>query len=298
MARPAQGSKSAAPATLTDATVPPAEMRELVLGVGYLAAGANVIMQLARLPVGHGVARSTVDSGRVERHPLKRLRTTTSYLMVAIFGTDHERAVLRREIDRVHAMVRSSLEDPVAYSAFDPDLQLWVAACLYEGLEDLYRRVHGGHADQRVVDEVIYPWSARLATTLQVPGHMWPTDREGFDAYWEAGVSSIELDDLTRSYLHGIAGASFVVARLGPLRRPLEQLLGPIARFFALGFLAQPFREQLGLPWSDRQQRRFDGVVRAAFALARRLPRPVREFPFNLYLWDARRRIRSGRPLL
>ena len=72
-------------------------------GLSLAAGGANVIMQLARLPVGRGVAESRVDSGRVDRHPIKRLRTTTAYLLIAMLGTEAERTELRRQIDRVHA---------------------------------------------------------------------------------------------------------------------------------------------------------------------------------------------------
>ena len=111
-----------------------------VLGHFGLAAGnANVIMQLARLPVGHGVARSTVDSGRVDKHPIKRLRTTASYLAVSMLGTEDERRAMRHEVNRAHTSVHSEPSDPVPYNAFDQDLQLWVAACLYWGTADLFR---------------------------------------------------------------------------------------------------------------------------------------------------------------
>ena len=50
----------------------PREVTEAMSGLALAAAGANVIMQLAILPVGHGVAKSTVESGRVDKHPIKR----------------------------------------------------------------------------------------------------------------------------------------------------------------------------------------------------------------------------------
>src|SRR5437879_5455790 len=80
----------------------PAEVRDTVCGLAFAAGGANVIMQLSRLPVGHGVALSRVDSGRVDKHPLKRFRTTATFLAVATFGSEEERAALRDEINRVH----------------------------------------------------------------------------------------------------------------------------------------------------------------------------------------------------
>src|SRR4051812_11160147 len=95
---------------------------------------ANVVMQLALLPVGRGVAESTVHSGRVDKHPFKRQRTTGSYLIVAMLGSDAERAAMRDEVNRQHAgVVRDEGEADVPYNAFDPELQLWVAACIYVG---------------------------------------------------------------------------------------------------------------------------------------------------------------------
>src|SRR3954452_15849686 len=66
---------------------------------------ANVIMQLALLPVGRGVAESTVDSGRVDKHPFKRQRTTASYLVVAMLGSEEQRRVMRQEVNRSHSAV-------------------------------------------------------------------------------------------------------------------------------------------------------------------------------------------------
>lgn len=276
---------------------PPPELRDLLCGTSLLAGGANVIMQLSRLPVGHGVARSKVESGRVDKHPVKRLRTTSAFLVVALLGTEEERLALRAEINRAHTLVRSDPGDPVAYNAFDPELQLWVAACLYKGIEDIYALLYGA-ADRDRLDNHLYPYAKRLGTTLQVTEEMWPADRAAFEAYWNKGVADIEMDDLTRAYLLTVADLSFLVAPLGILGAPLRPLLRPIGRFFALGFLPEPFRQELGLAWSDRRQRRFDGVMGVAFGVTRKLPRPVRQFPLNFYLWDTRRRIRRGRPVV
>ena len=40
-------------------------------------------MQLARPGAGYGVMESRVESGRADRHPIKRARTTLTYLAVA-----------------------------------------------------------------------------------------------------------------------------------------------------------------------------------------------------------------------
>ena len=253
-------------------------------------------MQLARLPVGHGVARSTVDSGRVDRHPLKRLRTTSSYLAVSMLGSDEDRRAMCREVNRAHATVKSGPSDRVQYNAFDPELQLWVAACLYKGTEDVYRLITPEPSESSL--DVLYRHCRRFGTTLQVPEEDWPADRRGFGSYWDASLAQIEMDDVTRPYLQGIANLDFLRPSLGVLAPPVVRTFGPLNRLLTLGFLHPPFRDELGLPWDDRRQRAFDALTGGAAAVVRRLPRPLRAFPFNVYLADVRRRVRGGRPIV
>src|SRR5690606_7359477 len=58
--------------------------------------------------------------------PMDRLRTTLTYVYVMILGTDEERAVVTRLVNKAHVPIRSTGR----YNAFDPDLQLWVAVTL------------------------------------------------------------------------------------------------------------------------------------------------------------------------
>jgi hypothetical protein len=96
---------------------------------GLLAGPANVVMQLSRPEVGYGVLESKVHSGKITEHPIKRGRTTFTYLAVATMGRDADRRRYRRAVDSAHAAVRSGPDSPVEYNAFDPELQLWVGAC-------------------------------------------------------------------------------------------------------------------------------------------------------------------------
>jgi uncharacterized protein (DUF2236 family) len=120
---------------------------------------------------------------------------------------------------------------------------------------------------------------------------MWPADREAFDAYWSDAVSRIEMDDVTRSYLYDFAG-------LGFLPWPIPHLFGWFHRAITSGFLEEPFRKELGLSWGWREQRAFalnQAVLRFVNSYT---PRRVRTLPFDMYLWDMRRRIRDGRRML
>ncbi len=263
--------------------------RDLLNGLGLLAAGANVVMQLARLEIGHGVARSRVANGSLTRHPFKRTRTTLGYVTVALLGTDEDRLALRREVNRQHRQVRSGPGDPVAYDAFDPELQLWVAACLYRGTLHALALTTDALEPARL-DE-LYRLASRFATTLQVPPARWPVDRAAFETYWTDAIGTVTMDDLTREYLWGIASLAF-------LPRPLSTLLGPWHRVITAGYLPDVIRTELGLAWNPSRARLFGATQCTARWINRRLPTVLRAFPLNLALWDAQRRLRSGRPFV
>ena len=114
----------------------------------FAAGAANVVMQLSNPGVGHGVVESKVDSGALMKHPWKRARTTFQYLAVAVIGSDEDRAAFRDAVDEVHRQVKSGPQSPVRYNAFDLDLQMWVAACLFVGLEDTYQLLRGDRSDR------------------------------------------------------------------------------------------------------------------------------------------------------
>ena len=267
----------------------PKELHDLLTPATVSLAGANIVMQLAQLPVGRGVAESKVESGNLYKHPIKRARTTFGYVMIAVFGTDEEREALAHAVTEVHRHVHSGPDDPVRYTAFDPKLQLWVAACIYRGIEDGYALLYGPPPPELL--DLTYRHGARLATMLQVPASMWPPDRPAFEAYWADAESAIKMDKVTRAYLYDFAG-------LGFLPWPVPKFFGWYHRAITAGFLPAAFRRELGLAWGPREQSAFAfnrRVLRIANALT---PRPLRTLPFDLYLWDMRRRIRNDRNIL
>ncbi|WP_454195346.1 oxygenase MpaB family protein [Nocardia sp. Marseille-Q1738] len=252
---------------------------------GFLGGTANVIMQLSAPPVGYGVVESTVDSGKVMLHPVKRLRTTLTYLSVAMLGTDEERAAYREAVNVSHRPVHSTASSPVRYNAFDPDLQLWVAACLHWGAKDLYERMHGP-MDEATAD-AFYRLGARLGTTLQMPETMWPADRRAFDEYWAANLAETSIDPTVRAYFYDLID-------LRMLPRPAQLAFARLHRFFVTGLLPRHLRDEMGLTWTERDERALGYLLRAVGAAEARLPRPIRVFPFNAYLLDMRIRRRLG----
>lgn len=262
---------------------------DTIVGAGLLAAAANIIMQLSWPGVGYGVVESTVDSGNVFKKPLKRNRTTLTYISVATLGTEAEKKIYRKWVNRSHRQVRSTGASPVKYNAFDPELQLWVAACLYKGFEDTFGLL-GGTLDD-VTREKVYQTSQTLGTTLQVQPEMWPADRAAFGEYWEQGLEKVRIDDTVRDYLTRLTRLEYLPAFI---RKPL----GNWNQWITTGFLPEKFREEMRFEWSDRDQARFERFMRTVGSVVFRLPKPVRQYPFNYYLWNMRARIWLRLPLV
>jgi uncharacterized protein (DUF2236 family) len=264
-----------------------------LMGVALLAGPANVIMQLARPGVGYGVVESRVESGRVDLHPIKRARTTFTYLAVATKGSDKQKAAFRRAVNRAHAQVYSTDESPVKYHAFDRDLQLWVGACLYKGAVDVHR-LFVGEMDEETAERH-YREGLPLGTTLQVPEDMWPKDRAAFDRYWQESLEKVHIDDTVREYLWPIAAGRIRGVKL-PKR--VQRALDNFGLLITTGFLPQRFRDEMKLDWDAAKQRRFDRTIGALRFLNHLMPRFIRQFPFNVLLKDLDWRIRTGRPIV
>jgi uncharacterized protein (DUF2236 family) len=269
------------------------KLDDTLMGLALLLGPANVIMQLARPGVGYGVLESRVESGRIDLHPIKRARTTFTYLAVAMAGTDTQKAAFRRAVNRAHAQVYSTPESPVEYNAFDPDLQLWVAACLYKGGVDFYRTFLG-EMDEHDADRH-YREAVVLGTTLQVPSEMWPPDRAAFDRYWQQQLDDVHIDDTVREYLYPIAVGRIQALPLPEFMRRQPEKLGLL---ITSGFLPQRFRDEMRLSWDAAKQRRFDRLIAVLRTVNNAMPQFVRRFPFNVLLWDLDRRIKAGRPLV
>jgi uncharacterized protein (DUF2236 family) len=268
---------------------PATRVADLLNLAAPLLPAANVIMQLSLPGVGYGVLESPVDSGNVYKHPLKRARTTGTYLAVATIGTESDRALMRGAVDVAHRHVRSTSSSPVSYNAFDPKLQLWVASCLYRYFVDQHEFLHGPLDD--VSADAVYHDAKRLGATLQVPEDMWPPDRAAFDDYWKRSLDELHIDPPVREHLRGVASVAF-------LPWPLRALAGPLNLFATTGFLAPEFRAMMQLGWSEGQQRRFEWLLAALRAADRLIPHQAWIFGYHLYLWDMRSRARLGRRIV
>lgn len=255
----------------------------------FAGAAANVVMQLARPEVGYGVAESRVKSGSLMEHPWKRARTTTQYLAVAILGSDEDRAAYRAAVDVAHRQVQSTESSPVRYNAFNRELQLWVAACLFVGFEDTYQLLHGAMSPEQA--EQFYQSAQPLGTTLQVTADQWPATRVAFGEYWNTACAQVVINAHIREYLTALIDLKMI-------NWPLRVTFAPLLRFLTIGSLAPMFRDAMGLAWSDVDQRRFENLFVFVAFVNRFIPRFIRHGGSHVLLGDVRRRVRAKKALI
>lgn len=245
-----------------------------------LGAGSTVLNQLALKGVGLGVAEHSTALKR----PVDRLRTTLTYVYVMILGSDAERDTIRRQVNKMHAPIRSEGR----YSAYDKDLQLWVAATLAHNGLFIYEKVFGPlSAASR---DRIYRDSQIFGNALQVDPEMWPETMTDFEAYWKETYGRMESDPAVQHYC-----AQLLDSRNAPL---LMRPLLPLQNLMARGNLDPHVREVLGLPWSARDQKRYDRFWKVFPPIYRVVPRFVRQLPPHLILADMRRRLKKGRRVI
>ncbi|WP_374947263.1 oxygenase MpaB family protein [Agreia sp.] len=238
------------------------------------AGGRAILLQLANPGVGRGVAEHSDFASR----PLDRLIRTLSYVYTVVYGSPDQIAEAVRFVSRAHAPVRSTARGAAAgYSAFDPRLQLWVAATLYDSAIDLHERVYGPLDDASA--EQVYQDYAVLGTALQVPHDLWPANRAAFREYWALEVESLRTDATTRRVAHAL---------LHPTAAPFWLKAGmPVARIVTAALLPPPLREQFDLPWSPARRRVFTALLAVTRVVYPRLPRALRHLPRDRALRDA-----------
>lgn len=246
--------------------------------------GRAILLQIAHPAVGRGVA----EHSDFVSDPMRRLRSTLTFVYASVYGSPRELAAVRKAVNRAHAPVHS-VDAPEAaaqpYDAFDPQLQLWVAATLYETAITVHERVFGP-LDTASADRV-YREYAVLGTSLQVPESLWPADRAAFREYWNAKVASLDVTPSTRAVAHQLLHARDLPALL--------RAAMPVARLVTTGLLPRELVVAFGLPWNRTRQRRFDELMRFTSAVYPPLPLWLRHRPRDLLLNRLRDSIEAER---
>ena len=222
--------------------------------VTVLFGGARALLMQAAHPL---VVAGANQTGMYERNPWKRLQRTLILTYTITFGTRAEANAAAAKINEVHTRIHGV--DPVTgrrYDALDPELLLFVHACLVDSAI-LFEQLTVGALDddgrQRFHEEQML-----AAELCLVP-------RESIPATWQ-GLRAWLSDFEDRGELQVTEGARRVLDQV--LDPPEEADWRPVLRGvsrLAFGTLSDGLREMYGLPFGPVKR----AAMRATFPLIR-----------------------------
>src|SRR6266498_104383 len=130
--------------------------------------GLRALLMHAAHPLVVAGARQT---GMYERDPWRRLERTLRQTFTVVFGTRLEAELAARRIDDVHGAIKGiDAVTGLRYDARDPELLLWVHACLVSSFLEMLRRTDDAMAVAALVrdppDQVPKRWLWRLISFL------------------------------------------------------------------------------------------------------------------------------------
>jgi uncharacterized protein (DUF2236 family) len=210
----------------------------------FLGGGAAVLLQVAHPLVAAGVVQHSDYRGDLWR----RLERTLRALYLITFGTKAEAERAAEAVQTVHSRVRGETDVQLGgfppgtpYSAYDPDLMLWVHATLVEVSLTVYQRfVRPLPPDDQ---ERYYREMAVVARLFGAPVAVIPRSLADFHEYFAAQLAgeTITVTPPAREVAAVILEA--------PLPAPMR-LLVPAHRLATAGLLPSRLRLEYGLRWS------------------------------------------------
>jgi len=226
--------------------------------VTVLFGGARALLMQAAHPLVIAGARET---GFYERDPWKRLQRTLMLTYTITFGSRAEADAAAERINQVHARVRGT--DPITgkpYDGLDPELLLWVHACLVDSALLFEEKTVGELDDEG--RERFHREQLLAAELVRIPREIVPPTVPALRA-WIA--DRIDRGDLL------VTDAARSVARLfeePPAEAQWRPVLRGVSRL-AFGTLPPELREAYGVPLGPLPR----AAMTAAFA-GTRVARP------------------------
>ncbi len=240
----------------------------------------------------------TTQRSKAHNQPWKRLTHTARLFEAVFFGTRAEADKALAFTARLHHRVRGKLPQTVGpypagtpYSAFDPELMLWVTAPMYDSARVLYELlVHPLTAGDR---EQLWQDYLRFGELFGMPRECAPATTRELDSWWAQQWASnrIFLTDYAGAVGHSIATRlPLPLWARGPMRAGTLVLIGS---------LPTHVREQYGFNWSARDELAFRALTAAHRATRPVIPKPIRRgscLPFYKAVADQERdNLRTGR---
>ncbi|MDF1850731.1 MAG: oxygenase MpaB family protein [Verrucomicrobiales bacterium] len=241
---------------------------------GLFYGPAAAILQIAHPRIAQGVA----DHSNFESDSLGRLNRTLAATNRIAFGTKEEAGVVREKLRKMHQGVRGKtspgMDGATGYSAFEPDLLLWVLATMIKAAIQGYELVERSSL-QRSRCEQFYREMRSFGTWFGLEENYGPSDFEEFEKYYQ---SMIEGDLLGSHPLCGQLAAAIAAPRdtLG------ARILGKSIRFLPVETIPEPVRERLGFRSTPLTRGSMAVLLKTAAVTFKRWPTRMRLYPESI----------------
>lgn len=236
---------------------------------GLLVAGRALFLQVAHPTIGAGVR----DFSQFRTAPWSRLENTLESLQVQLFGGAEAKAEADR-LRQLHRSIRGTGFDGRPYSALEAEAYAWVHLSNAE-TSLLFNDMFALPLTPAQKEQLYREWR-QVGLVLGIPDREMPPDLAGLRAYVDDKIANrLQVNDTCRELLDSLSLRDVPPPyKLFP--KPLWAVVRPFGRTLlhltTVGTLPQSLRDQLGTPWTSRDEQRLRALAAAVRAATPLVP--------------------------
>ncbi len=245
----------------------------------FLIGPRPAVLQNMLADLGQGV----LDHSVFFSDTAERLRRTIPPIFNTVYGSEQDNAGTR--VRDFHTDIKGDMPDGSRYHALSPETYFWAHATFVEQVlyfaDTFVKRLTDAEREQ------IYAESKTWYRRYGVSDRILPADYAEFVQYWDRMMESVVVPHKTALYGVGYVTKGFPKPKaVSPLVWKLvAPVFNSVAAFLTTGGLPPKAREMLGLPWTERQERRYQRFAafwrsRPVNAIWDRLPMSLRYSKF------------------
>ncbi len=221
----------------------------------YLIGPRPAVLQNMLAELGQGV----LDHSVFFSDTAARIKRSLPPIFMTVYGSDDDNPGTR--VRDFHTEIKGVMPSEYGagdrYHALDPDTYFWAHATFVEQV--LYFADTFVKRLTRAEKEQIYAESKTWYRRYGVSERPMPDSYDDFERYWTRMLDEILVAHPTATYGVGYVTKGFPRPKGVPALawRLVSPVFNPLAAFLTTGGMPPATRDRLGLPWSDRQERRY-----------------------------------------
>jgi uncharacterized protein (DUF2236 family) len=249
----------------------------LLAGSGYA-----LLLQVSHPTVGAGVSQFS----DFKADPWGRLLRTLDYAYAMTYAGPEVAADVGARVRKMHRGIKGTKPDGEHYHALEPEAYAWVHATLADGVVRGHRLLGTPMADH----ELAGYWRdwRRVGRLVGVRSKDLPETWLEFESYFDRMVEDrLEKTDAVADVLESLESPAKPPLRfLGDTGWKVASFPAIVStRLTTAGMLPPVLRERFGIPWTEKEERRFRALAKASRASTAVLPKALRNVGPRYLRW-------------